>query len=354
LANAGVEYRRHEQLFAAGAISESLFDSKRLAVETVFQQMKEAEAVLAEIKQTSRQEIEAARTTLTKLQRAGSKEIEEAQVRLRKLQETGEEQLKEAIANLREIETTKQEQITEAIANLTRIQRTGRSQLSEEQVTLAKLQDTGAEQLREARVKREQLEKTGLEELNEARVARVRIQATGEQQIKEAESTLQSLAEVRTVDVQAAKAEVDRALAQVEEAQARLEEAYVRSPVAGRVMEVHTRPGETIGDNGIVEIGQTEQMYAIAEVYETDIQRVRLGQRATITSDAFEGELQGRVDRIGVQIGKKDVLDTDPTADVDVRVVEVHIRLHPEDSRRVADLTNLQVQVTIATGKADN
>jgi HlyD family secretion protein len=53
------------------------------------------------------------------------------------------------------------------------------------------------------------------------------------------------------------------------------------------------------------------------------------------------------VDHIGLQIGKKDVLDTDPAADTDARVVEVKIRLDPEASQVVAGLTYLQVNVKI-------
>jgi hypothetical protein len=41
-------------------------------------------------------------------------------------------------------------------------------------------------------------------------------------------------------------------------------------------------------------------------------------------------------------------LDTDPAANTDVRVVEVRIRLN--NSRQVASLTNLQVNVEIKTG----
>jgi HlyD family secretion protein len=88
-------------------------------------------------------------------------------------------------------------------------------------------------------------------------------------------------------------------------------------------------------------------MYAVAEVYETDIAKVRNGQRATVSSPVFAGTLEGTVARIGKQIGKKDVLNTDPAADTDARVVEVRIRLAPESSKKVAALTNLQVEVKI-------
>ena len=90
---------------------------------------------------------------------------------------------------------------------------------------------------------------------------------------------------------------------------------------------------------------------AIAEVYETDISKIRLGQQATISSTGFIGKLSGTVAEIGLQIGKKDVLGNDPAADVDSRVVEVKIRLEPASSEKVKGLTNLQVNVVINLGK---
>ena len=49
-----------------------------------------------------------------------------------------------------------------------------------------------------------------------------------------------------------------------------------------------------------------------------------------------------------MQIKKQDVLDADPAADKDARVVEVKVRIDPEDNDKVAGLTNLQVRITIA------
>jgi ABC exporter DevB family membrane fusion protein len=104
-----------------------------------------------------------------------------------------------------------------------------------------------------------------------------------------------------------------------------------------------------IGSKGIVELGQTQQMYVNAEVYETDIYRIKLGQKATITSQSLPGQLEGTVEEIGLAIGKKDVLGTDPVADINARVVEVKVRLKPDSSQKVAKLTNLQVKVFIDT-----
>lgn len=128
-------------------------------------------------------------------------------------------------------------------------------------------------------------------------------------------------------------------------AEAALDRAVVRAPVAGRVLAIHARAGERVGSDGIAELGRVDAMYAVAEVYETDVGRVRVGQRATITSAAIAGELTGAVERIGMLVGKDDVLDVDPLADADTRVVEVEVRL--DDGARVAALTRLQVDVTI-------
>ncbi len=192
-------------------------------------------------------------------------------------------------------------------------------------------------------------QKTTQERLNEANANLAQIQQTLREQINEANANLSRIAEVRPVDVQQASAEVEKAIASRKQAQAELELAYVRSPIAGKVLKISARPGEIIGNSGIVELGQTDQMLAIAEIYESDISKVQVGQQVTITSEtnAFTEELRGTVSLIGLQIGKKDILSTDPSADVDARVVEVKIRLDPESSSRVSGLTNSKVLVKI-------
>lgn len=185
------------------------------------------------------------------------------------------------------------------------------------------------------------------QQINESIASLNRMMKTGPEQINEAIATLVAKAEVRPVDMQAAQAEVDNAITAVEQAQANLDLAYVRSPIDAQILKIHAWPGEAVGDKGIADVGRTDQMYVVAEIYETDVGKVHLGQNATITSEAFVGKLQGSVDQIGMEIGKKDILNTDPAADVDARVVEVKIRLKPEDSRRVAGLTRLKVKVAI-------
>lgn len=144
-----------------------------------------------------------------------------------------------------------------------------------------------------------------------------------------------------------ARAEVNSAIASVAEAEANLEQAYVKSLSTGQIIEIHTYPGETIASDGIVTLGQTDQMMAIAEVYQDDIAKVKPGQSVTLTSTVFDEVLQGTVERIGLQIGKQQVVNEDPTANIDAKVVDAYIRLDEEDSQKVAGLSNLQVTATI-------
>ncbi|MGH2416638.1 MAG: HlyD family efflux transporter periplasmic adaptor subunit, partial [Microcystaceae cyanobacterium] len=190
-------------------------------------------------------------------------------------------------------------------------------------------------------------EETFREQLKEAKATHNRTEETLLKQVNAAKATLDEVTEVRPVDVAIAQAELDRSKAGVFQARANLDLAYVRTPQAGQVLKIYTWPGEVVAEKGIVAIGKTDRMYAIAEVYETDVYQIRLGQRATITSKGFDGKLSGTVEETGLQIGKKNVLNTDPAADVDARVVEVKICLDPASSQKVSHLTNLQVNVII-------
>lgn len=187
------------------------------------------------------------------------------------------------------------------------------------------------------------------QQLNAAQANLSRIQRSRSQQVSEAEATLDQIAEVRPVDVNVARSQVDAAQARVARAQAELDVVTVRSPQDGQVLKIHTRPGELVGTQGIISLGQTQQMVAVAEVYELDISRIRDGQTATVISknNAFPEVLNGKVVEVGLEINKKDVLNTDPAAQFDARVVEVRVLLDEASSRRVAGLTNLTVQVSI-------
>jgi HlyD family secretion protein len=188
---------------------------------------------------------------------------------------------------------------------------------------------------------------TAQKSVQEAQVNLNRLRSTTTPELKSARATLDQIAEVRPVDVRSAQAAVDRAIAARNQAKASFAQSVVRSPVDGEVLEIHTRSGEVVSSDGIAEIGQTRQMQVIAEVYQSDISKVQVGQRVRVTSDSISGELTGTIERIGSQVRRQEVVNTDPSENIDARVIEVHINLDNASSQKVAKFTNLQVQVVI-------
>jgi HlyD family secretion protein len=131
-------------------------------------------------------------------------------------------------------------------------------------------------------------------------------------------------------------------------AEARRDRAVIRAPVPGQILKILTHAGEAAGREPLLKMGDTHAMYAVAEVYETDVRFVRPGQKATATSKAFPDTLTGEVERVSVLVHRNDVLAIDPAADADARVVEVRVRLH--DSSVASRYNQLQVDVAIHTG----
>ncbi len=208
--------------------------------------------------------------------------------------------------------------------------------------------DNAREEVTEAKIVLERIDSTAARQLSEVRAVLTRAEQTGDRQIDEAKANLDRIAEVRPVDIQTAQAKVNQALAGAQRAEAELAQATVRSPVAGRILEIFAKPGEVVRDNGVLSLGQTEQMQVVAEVDQSAIQKIREGQSATITSEACAGELHGTVHQIGMEVSRQSTFSNQPGENLDQRIVKVRIRVKPEDSQTIAGLTNLQVQVAIA------
>jgi HlyD family secretion protein len=137
---------------------------------------------------------------------------------------------------------------------------------------------------------------------------------------------------------------------QIALAEARARRLTLIAPIDGRILNIMVKPGEVITTGPVLAMGDTDRMRAVAEIYETDIARVQTGQPATVSSRALAAPIHGKVARIGNMIFKNDILNIDPAARADARVVEVWIDL--DDSAATAQLTNLTVDVRIDTAAA--
>jgi HlyD family secretion protein len=172
-------------------------------------------------------------------------------------------------------------------------------------------------------------------------------------EIQQERAKLAELREVRPSDIQIAQAQLEKAKIAVEQKQAILRDSEVRVPVAGQILKINTRIGEQVNTNqGIVELAQTDRMYVVAEIAEIDINKIQQNQATVITSEygSFTGELQGNVEQIGLQVGRKQTQDpggANAATDKETRVVAVKIKIAPNDSFKVAKLTNMQVRVRL-------
>ncbi len=185
--------------------------------------------------------------------------------------------------------------------------------------------------------------------IQEARVVLTRTGETGTTQVAEARSNLDRITEVRPVEIQVAQAEVQSAVAALKKAETSLDKAYIRAPIPGQILKIHTHIGEKQSTKGIAELAQTDKMIAIAEVYQTDIEKIRTGQDVLITSQGFTGELRGTVSTIDRQVNQQKVFANQPGENLDRRIIEVKIRIENSDRARISGLTNLQVQTLIKT-----
>jgi HlyD family secretion protein len=224
---------------------------------------------------------------------------------------------------------TAQQKVNQAQANLKRIEASGKQQIAEAQANLRRIQASGQQQILEAKANLSKIE------------------AETQQQIREAQFTLNKIAEVRPVDVMAAEVDVQSAIASQKVAEENLARADIKSPQDGQILQIYARPGTVVGTDGIADIGKTSQMEAVVEVYQSDVNKVRVGQKAKITSSSLPGELQGTVERVGIQVKRQNTINADPTSNIDDRIVEVHVVLNPESSQKASKFTNLQVQSVI-------
>ena len=135
----------------------------------------------------------------------------------------------------------------------------------------------------------------------------------------------------REEDRARADAEVALAQAALDEARAVLEKTVVRAPIDGIVLRRHRRAGETVStqfESPVVTIADRSRLRVRIDVDEADVARLREGQAAYVTADAFgDRRFTGRVVRVGQVLGRKNVRTDEPSERVDTKVLETLIEL---------------------------
>jgi HlyD family secretion protein len=85
--------------------------------------------------------------------------------------------------------------------------------------------------------------------------------------------------------------EIQRSRAQVEISQTQLADTEVYSPISGVVLVKSAEPGEVLAaGTTVLTIGDLEHPWLRAYINETDLGRVKLGQKVKLTTDSFPGK----------------------------------------------------------------
>lgn len=144
------------------------------------------------------------------------------------------------------------------------------------------------------------------------------------------------------------QARVAETAARLRLAKAELAKTQVRSPIAGRVLQIHHEPGTLVeprkhGDP-VLRLADVSRRRVRAWVEELDVAKVAVGQRAELTADGFSGKtFTGRVVEVAGRMGKDAPHSDAPGEYRDVYYREVVIELDGGEQLPL----NLRVQVYI-------
>jgi len=144
-----------------------------------------------------------------------------------------------------------------------------------------------------------------------------------------------------------ARNELRQSEAARERAKQEFEYATVRAPQDGRILKIVAWPGSKVGDDGLLEMADTNNMVVTAEVYQSDMGKLKIGQGATITADGFEGSARATLYKVLPQVQKQSTFAGTPGENMDQRIYEVKLRIEadPAKEKRLRYASNLQVNV---------
>ncbi len=170
--------------------------------------------------------------------------------------------------------------------------------------------------------------------------------------VTRAEATLNRFSAVALEDqpdVIVAVRNVDAAQADLERARLDLARSEVVAPIDGTILDIHATPGQRPPAGGIMDMGYTGQMMAEVEIWQDRISAVNPGQPVEMVAASLGVTLQGRVDSIGLTVGRQGLISDDAAENKDARVIRVLVALDAASSAIAARFTNLEVIARIDT-----
>lgn len=147
-------------------------------------------------------------------------------------------------------------------------------------------------------------------------------------------------------DVKQAQEAIQVALQQVKFQQAQVAKTYIRSPISGTVLQMAAQQGETLAAGlsapTLIVVADLNRLQVDAFVDESDIGKVKMGESATVTVDAYpDRKFEGKVFKVA----------SGSTMQQNVVTYDVSISIHDPNHLLKPDMT---AAVTIAVGEHPN
>ena len=128
-----------------------------------------------------------------------------------------------------------------------------------------------------------------------------------------------------------ADAEVLAAEGRTRTVQERIGKCSILAPIDGTILRVYARRGEsfsTVTPRTLFSLADTSSRHIKAEIDESDVDKVSVGQKVVIQADALDGKrLNGSVVRISAMMGRKSISTGDPSDKSDRDILEAVIGL---------------------------
>lgn len=108
-----------------------------------------------------------------------------------------------------------------------------------------------------------------------------------------------------------------------------LEKTIITSPISGKVIHKYLDEGEIVNpETSLVAIADIEKIRVNAEVDETDVGRIQIGNPVEVTSYTYPGRLfKGKIEEIADYVGTRRIKPNNPAVNLGMKVVQVKIEL---------------------------
>lgn len=143
---------------------------------------------------------------------------------------------------------------------------------------------------------------------------------------------------------------VQRAEAAVVYSRRLLEKTIVHAPISGKVVRKYIEEGEMSDpdQSPILEIADPSKIRVNAEIDETDIGKIALGNRAEITSDAYRGKIfKGTIEEISDEVGAREVRPNNPAVNLGIKVIQVKIAFLEKTPLKIGMTVDVKIHINL-------